>query len=372
MIMAFNEMGDDDDPITQFFPGEEEVDLYAVISLQKGASLDSIKKAYRKLALVYHPDKHANATEKTKEDALIKFQQIGFAYAVLSDPKRKARYDSTGKTDEGFGLCAGEDGWQTYFEELFDRVTRGKLDEMKKEYQGMSRSFLQCEPPTLIVWIGSAEEVEDLKEAYTSTNGDLVEIMTYIPHSAHEDEPRFITIITDLINGKKLKSTPSWILTSRDEKAKMVRKAEAEKEAKEAEELAKELGVWDEFYGSGKATDQEKKKNKGKAKNDDVEAEEDHSVLQALILKKKEKNMDSFFDDLAAKYSGTAPKKGRGRKRGHSGEEDESPNKKTRLNIPPPPELDDEEFARIQRELFADKGSSATKTGKKGNRRKAK
>jgi DnaJ family protein C protein 9 len=57
---------------------------------------------------------------------------------VLSDEKRRQRYDKTGKTDEGFDFGAGEDGWDAYFEELFDRVTRGKLDEMKKEYQGRS------------------------------------------------------------------------------------------------------------------------------------------------------------------------------------------------------------------------------------------
>ena len=128
---------DDNDPISQFFPGEEDVDLYAVINLERSAGVEDIKRSYRRLALVYHPDKHATANQQAKEEASIKFQQIGFAYAVLSDKKRRARYDSTGKTDEGFDLGAGEDGWETYFEELFDRVTRGKLDEMKKEYQGL-------------------------------------------------------------------------------------------------------------------------------------------------------------------------------------------------------------------------------------------
>lgn len=127
---------DDNDPINQFFPGKEEVDLYAVLSLEKGATVEAIKKSYRRLALVYHPDKHTSASDQAKEDASTKFQQIGFAYAVLSNEKRKARYDTTGRTDEGFELGAGEDGWEAYFEELFDRVTRGKLDEMKKEYQG--------------------------------------------------------------------------------------------------------------------------------------------------------------------------------------------------------------------------------------------
>ena len=61
----------------------------------------------------------------------MKFQQIGFAYAVLGDEKRRERYDKTGKTDEGLDFGVGEDGWEAYFEELFERVTREKLDELK-------------------------------------------------------------------------------------------------------------------------------------------------------------------------------------------------------------------------------------------------
>lgn len=126
---------DREDPITQFFPGEEDVDLYAVLSLTSDTSNEAIKKSYRRLALLYHPDKHVNTDDEAKAKASHKFQQIGFAYAVLSDEKRRQRYDNTGSTDEGLAV-EGEAGWETYFEELFDRVTRGKLDEMKKEYQG--------------------------------------------------------------------------------------------------------------------------------------------------------------------------------------------------------------------------------------------
>lgn len=128
---------DHDDPIAQFFPGEDSVDLYAVLSLKSDASSEEIKKSYRRLALKYHPDKHSSESKSAKSDASIKFQQIGFAYAVLSDDKKRKRYDRTGKTDDGFELAAGDDGWETYFEQLFDRVTRGKLDEMKRAYQGL-------------------------------------------------------------------------------------------------------------------------------------------------------------------------------------------------------------------------------------------
>lgn len=134
-------MDDRPDPISQFFPDvePESVDLYAVLTLTSSATPDEIKKAYRKLALTHHPDKHATADANAKAIAALKFQQIGFAYTILSDEKKRERYDKTGRTDEGLDLGAGEDGWEAYFEDLFERVTKEKLDELKKEYQGSCR-----------------------------------------------------------------------------------------------------------------------------------------------------------------------------------------------------------------------------------------
>ena len=181
--------------------------------------------------------------------------------------------------------------------------------------------------------------------------------MQHIPHSTFDDEARFIVIISDLIKKGELPSLKPWEKSIKDEKAKLVRKKQSEKEATEAEELAKELGVWDEFYGSGKPAAR-KGKAKGKGKKVDEEDEEDTSALQALILK-KQKNMDSFFDSLAAKYA-EPPIKGKGKgkkKRGKVEEEvedvQESPKKKSRKTAPhPPPEIDDEEFEKLQTKLF--------------------
>ena len=128
---------DTNDPSSLFFD-EEEVDLYAVLGVEPTAPQEDIKKAYRKLALIYHPDKHATAAEGAKLAASRKFQQVGFAYAVLSDKKRRAKYDATGSTEEGFELAEGEDGWEAYFEALFESVTKEKLDQMKKDYQGQT------------------------------------------------------------------------------------------------------------------------------------------------------------------------------------------------------------------------------------------
>ncbi|KAJ6547549.1 hypothetical protein B0H19DRAFT_1166244 [Mycena capillaripes] len=337
-------MDDREDPIAQLFPGQESVDLYAVLSLTRDAKLDDIKKAYRRFALVYHPDKQTTATEDRKAEASTKFQQIGFAYAVLSDEKRRQRYDKTGKTDEGFDLGAGEDGWDAYFEELFDRVTRGKLDEMKKEYQG------------------SSEEVDDLKSAYMETQGSIGDIMTFIPHSNYDDEARFIVVIADLIAKGVLPVLPVWEASIKDEKSKLVRRKQGEKEAAEAEQMAKELGVWEEFYGSGKPSER-KSRGKGKGKKDHDEDDEDHSALQALILKKQKKS-DDFFDSLAAKYAEPEPKSRKGKKRNNADSEapEESPKKKQR-GVPSPPDIDDAEFEKLQQKLF---GNSAKTSGASG------
>ena len=71
------------------------VDYYQVLGLKKGASAEELKKAYRKLAVKYHPDK--NPGNKEAEE---KFKEINEAYAVLSDPQKKAQYDQFG--DSGF------------------------------------------------------------------------------------------------------------------------------------------------------------------------------------------------------------------------------------------------------------------------------
>jgi curved DNA-binding protein len=69
-------------------------DYYQVLGLKKGASSEEIKKAYRKLAIKYHPDK--NPGNKEAEE---KFKEINEAYAVLSDNQKKAQYDKFGSTD---------------------------------------------------------------------------------------------------------------------------------------------------------------------------------------------------------------------------------------------------------------------------------
>lgn len=74
-------------------------DLYSILGIKKGASEEEIKKAYRKEALKWHPDRHVNDPEDKKKEAEEKFKEVAQAYDVLSDPKKKQMYDTYGTID---------------------------------------------------------------------------------------------------------------------------------------------------------------------------------------------------------------------------------------------------------------------------------
>ena len=95
----------------------EKRDYYEVLGLQKGASEDDIKQAYRKAALKWHPDRWVNGTDEEKKTAEEKFKEASEAYSVLSDPDKRQKYDQ-------FGFAgvdgAGAQDWSQGFGSLND------------------------------------------------------------------------------------------------------------------------------------------------------------------------------------------------------------------------------------------------------------
>ena len=118
-------------------------DLYEVLGVSRSASDDEIKKAFRKLAMKYHPDRNPD-----NEEAVEKFKEIQNAYAILSDPQKKAAYDQYGHAGVdpnmgggfggGFGGGAGFD-FGDIFSQMFGGAAGG--GGRQQSYQGADLQY---------------------------------------------------------------------------------------------------------------------------------------------------------------------------------------------------------------------------------------
>ncbi|XP_057947850.1 uncharacterized protein LOC131143511 isoform X3 [Malania oleifera] len=117
------------------------VDYYKILQVDRNAKDDDLKKAYRKLAMKWHPDKNPN----NKKEAEAKFKKISEAYDVLSDPQKRAVYDQYG--EEGLkgqvpppsgagGFGPTPDGGPTTF-----RFNPRSADDIFSEFFGFTSPF---------------------------------------------------------------------------------------------------------------------------------------------------------------------------------------------------------------------------------------
>ncbi len=105
---------------------------YSTLGVDKTASADDIKSAYRRLAKKYHPDLYATKSDEEKKSAEVKFKEVQHAYEVLSDPDKKAAYDQYGDENgpqfngsgfNPFGGGGGYSGFGDIFSDFFSGFT---------------------------------------------------------------------------------------------------------------------------------------------------------------------------------------------------------------------------------------------------------
>ena len=245
------------------------IEPYGVLDIEKSATADQVKSAYRKAALKHHPDK---ISPELRDEANNKFQEIALAYAILSDERRRKRYDTTGNTSESLDLEDDDFNWADYFREQSAALVDGAtIEQIKREYQG------------------SQEEKDDVLAAYEEFGGDMDALYEQIMCSnVLDDDERFRTIIDAAIKDESVEAYKKYTREGKTSKKQRVNKAK--KEADEAMELAEELGVKDKLFGNGKA--------KGGKEGGDEDA------LAALIQQRQKGRAANFFDDLEAKYGG--------------------------------------------------------------------
>lgn len=161
----------------------DEKTLYEILGVEKKATEEEIKQAYKKLALIYHPDRKGGNTEK--------FKALSIVHSILSDKEKRSLYDSNGdiNTED-----AGEDfkNWYEYFRYLFPKITVENVDAFSETYKG------------------SEEERVDLIEAYNRFNGKMEKLMGVVMLAEVGEEERLCTTVDSIISFGDLKSTPDY------------------------------------------------------------------------------------------------------------------------------------------------------------------
>lgn len=239
--------------------------LYEVLQIPETASDKEVKKAYHRLSLKVHPDR---VEEDEKLEATEKFKVLGSIHALLTDKDKRAIYDQTRCVDdEDFNVIVDRD-WSGYWRVLFKKITDEDIMAYEKEY------------------VGSAVERQDIKQVYLTAKGDMNYIVDHVQFARTDQEPRIRELLNEMI--KKGEVPEYKIFTNEPAKKRLRRIAKEKKEAELAEQMQKEL-----------------------------EMDSGPSSLELMIQRKQRsraQQVDSFIDDLAAKYCGGSKAKATKRK----------------------------------------------------------
>ena len=237
--------------------------LYALLGVEKGCEANDIARAYRRLALQYHPDRNPDGAEK--------FKELAKAYEVLSDPERRGIYDVTGRLPD----------------QADDATDESKQQHRAAELGSEIKSFYAS-------YRGSPEEAADLQAAFVAARGDFEAVL--FEHALYENIPgevkRLHAVLAALIADGAITPGKKWTRSTSEASLKNLEK-ELIRERKEAKRQLAAMGVGSAASGG------------------------DMSNLQ-LILQSRQKQQaaqwESMTDNLMAKYGGASASAGKKKK----------------------------------------------------------
>lgn len=164
-------------------------DCYQTLGLTESASAEDIKKAYRKLAMQYHPDRG------TGDEA--KFKEINEANEILSDPAKKAKYDQQRKFGQTDGFNFGKGGFneRNQFEEILRQHFGREAQDVVDEMFGFRRSHKRPKPlKNRDIMLKVQVQLKDLLSkvtktvTYKTTKGDERTVDIHLPHSLSDQQ----------------------------------------------------------------------------------------------------------------------------------------------------------------------------------------
>ncbi|KAG5490602.1 hypothetical protein JKF63_00723 [Porcisia hertigi] len=236
--------------------GTAKFQLYTALGVSKECSIEDVTRAYRRLALRYHPDRNPDGAEE--------FKKISNAYTVLSDPQRRAVYDSTGVVPDSADALHG----------VSDEAAR---QQRSAELAGQVRNFFA-------IYAGSAEEQGDVIEGYEKCHGDfkkMVRQYLLFDNGLETEVQRLHRLVSTLIAKGKLSRTPAWESTSTQKSILRLEKS-LRREREEAEEVLKEMAC----NGAAEAES----------------ADGGLGALQVMIRERQRSSYESMLNDLESRY----------------------------------------------------------------------
>ncbi|ESW25854.1 hypothetical protein PHAVU_003G070800 [Phaseolus vulgaris] len=199
-------------------------DYYKILKVNRNASDEELKRAYKRLAMKWHPDKNHQHHLVTKEEAEAKFKQVSEAYDVLSDPKKRQIYDFYGqyplnsmkvKEEKGDGVverklvCTLEELYKGYKKKLkISRTVHHGFGKLKTEEEVLKIDIKPgWKKGTKITFPGKGNQ-----EAQASAPDDLIFVVDEKPHALFKRDGNDLVVtqkilLVEALVGKTLNLT---------------------------------------------------------------------------------------------------------------------------------------------------------------------